>query len=313
MRRTITNLALLALLVGWWFTFGPVALGGPATFAVVEGRSMEPTHRNGDLVVARSQQNYAIGDVVVFPLTNGKAVIHRIVAGSAEQGWTTRGDNNDTDDRWTLLDAGILGEQWFDIPRVGSLLMWTQRSPWLFAVGVGLAVLLASVFGRRFSRLHPLLADALRTGRRVSHLADRPLHEVLLFRVAGLTAVSGVISLVLLWSVGIVRSAPGVIAVMILAAGGLVSHLMARRLVHGHGLMEPRHSRTVLSEYCWEVTDLPEPDQVHDHQSPHELRSFLRKSRLPVLRRSNEDGTDIYLTVRADAVGHRWKALPPQS
>jgi hypothetical protein len=74
---------------------------------------MEPTLRDGDLVVVRERGSYATDDVIAFRLPAGTAgpegaVIHRIVGGSAAEGFVTRGDNRDADDSWRVAPDDIL-------------------------------------------------------------------------------------------------------------------------------------------------------------------------------------------------------------
>jgi signal peptidase I len=302
---------MTGLLIGWWFSFGPVALGGPATFAIVDGRSMEPTYQYGDLVVARTKDAYAVGDVVVFPATNKRVIIHRIVAGNAVDGWTTRGDNNDRDDSWVLPDESILGEEWFDVPEVGHALLWTQRHPWQFSGTVGVVVLGLSAVSSRTRRLHPLMSGAMRRGRRVSPMAGRNVAEMLLAVTAALAAVSALVSLTLLWSVDMILSPAAAVAAVILTGSALLVRSLARRLVDGHGLGEPHSSRVVLSERCWAVERLPALAAYRDYDSAHDLRSFLQTSNLPVLRHGNDDGTDTFLAIDSDKVGHRWRTRWP--
>lgn len=77
--------ALLALgLVVWAFTFRPTQLGGPATYVVVSGDSMEPTLSDGDLVILKAQDAYSVGDIATFAVPEGEPgagtlVIHLLV------------------------------------------------------------------------------------------------------------------------------------------------------------------------------------------------------------------------------------------
>ena len=303
MRRTISTLILLGPLLGWWLVAGPVALGGPATYAVVDGRSMEPTYSHGDLVVARTAERYGIGDVVVFPAADRKVVIHRIVDGTAEEGWITRGDNNDVDDRWILPDDAILGRQWVHFPSIGRALLWTQQNPWMFAVAAGITVLGLTMLARRPPAVHPILAEAMAQGRRLRLREERPLELMLLVVVARLAAVTAVISLVLLWSAGLLLSPAGAVAFAILALSALFAHLLERRIVQGRGLAEPDHSRSVLAERCWIVAELPAVASTKEMPSAGAFRKFLDEHRLPVLRWSSPEG-DVYLTISAEAQGH---------
>lgn len=120
-------LGIVLPLAAWFFWLRPVALGGPASYIVVSGVSMEPTLRTGDLVVTQRQNLYGTGDVVAFPVTGG-VVIHRIVGGTAEGGYVTRGDNRSSDDLWRPTADQILGRMWIRLPRVGTWVE-TLRKP----------------------------------------------------------------------------------------------------------------------------------------------------------------------------------------
>ena len=60
-------------------------LGGPASYVIVSGHSMEPTLYTGDLVVVHQRDEYSVGDMVAFEIEGGSQVIHRIVGGSAAE------------------------------------------------------------------------------------------------------------------------------------------------------------------------------------------------------------------------------------
>lgn len=146
-RGHVVLVAAGALLVAWFLVLSPAFLGGPATYVRVSGDSMEPALHAGDLVVARAQSSYGPGDVVAFrpPRHNSgqsAVVLHRIVGGSAEDGFITQGDNNKPPDPWRLSQRDILGEMWFSVPLAGRLLAFLQ-SPLLSAgLASGFAVFL---------------------------------------------------------------------------------------------------------------------------------------------------------------------------
>src|SRR5690606_18206258 len=88
------GLALLVftVLVGVWAVlFRPGSLGGPATYIVVSGTSMEPLMHTGDFVILQERPHYDVGDVVAYPVRDGTGagalVIHRIIGGSADAGF----------------------------------------------------------------------------------------------------------------------------------------------------------------------------------------------------------------------------------
>ncbi|MBI2332579.1 MAG: S24 family peptidase, partial [Chloroflexi bacterium] len=55
---------LLFFLFAFWFIFAPVQLGGPLTYVIVNGNSMEPGYLLGDLVLVREEAAYGLGDAV---------------------------------------------------------------------------------------------------------------------------------------------------------------------------------------------------------------------------------------------------------
>lgn len=311
-RRRLVALALpVALLAAWWFTLGPVPLGGHTTFAVVDGVSMEPTLQGGDLVVARAQSSYEFGETIVFPVAGQKVVIHRIVGGSAEEGWITQGDNNDRVDPWVVPNEFVLGRYWFEVPDLGAALLWTRDHPLVFGGAVAALVLALSLFGRRRRRLHPALAAARDTGSRTSRMAGRPSAEVLVLVMAGVTFVVTTVALVVLTAVGIVLSPAGALAAVVLVIALVAFTLLLKRLGDGWRVPEPMASRYALSTDCWEVTQLPEVDVVVDHDSALGLRSVAERRRLPVLHLTDATGVETYLTMTRDGVGHRWRVPSP--
>jgi signal peptidase I len=96
---------------------------------------MKPALHEGDLVVARRQHTYHPGDIVAFR-TEGGNVIHRIVGGSAEEGFITQGDNRDGFDQWRPTPKDILGKMWFRIPGGGHA-VGVLRSPIALAALAG--------------------------------------------------------------------------------------------------------------------------------------------------------------------------------
>ncbi len=96
---------------------------------------MEPTLVDGDLAVVRRAESYRPGDVVAFRIPqseSGGLVIHRIVGGSADEGFLTRGDNGSGDDPWRPRPEDIVGGVWFTVPGAGAYLA-NLRNPLVMA------------------------------------------------------------------------------------------------------------------------------------------------------------------------------------
>ncbi len=144
------GLVVLAVAVAVWLW--PARLGGATTLVVVAGHSMEPTHRFGDLAVARKGQPARVGDVIVYRVPAGEpgaggTVIHRVVGGDGAGGYVTRGDNSSHDDIWRPTDREVVGRVEHVIPSGGTVLM-RLVSP-LGIASVATAVLLWAIWPRR--------------------------------------------------------------------------------------------------------------------------------------------------------------------
>lgn len=141
LRCLLPVLALAALSVGWLLFLRPAALGGPVTYVMVAGASMEPTLHSGELAVVRKQDSYRNGDIVAFGVPKGEPgegaiVMHRIVGGSPEEGFVMQGDNKNAPDSWRPTDHDMLGRLWFAIPG-GEQFVLTLRQPLILGLLAG--------------------------------------------------------------------------------------------------------------------------------------------------------------------------------
>jgi signal peptidase len=130
--RLVSRLATVALIVAWFVLLRPVALGGPASYDIVTGTSMEPRLHTGDLVIAQARSTYDIGDVVVYRAPAGQPgagslIVHRIVGGDAATGYVVQGDNKDSPDLWRPLPGDIVGRSWIELPGSGMVLAVLRR------------------------------------------------------------------------------------------------------------------------------------------------------------------------------------------
>jgi signal peptidase len=148
--RTVTRaaiwLALLGLLAGWFLLLRPTLLGGPASYVIVYGQSMEPTLHSSDLAILQKRSDYGPGDIVAYrvpedELGAGGMIIHRIVGGNAEEGYIVQGDNKERPDFWRPTDDDILGRMWFNIPGGGHFLAFLRQPLMLGSVVGGLGML----------------------------------------------------------------------------------------------------------------------------------------------------------------------------
>lgn len=126
-------LLLFGAVVLWFVLLRPGFLGGPASYVIVAGASMEPTLHGGDLAVMRQQEDYCPGDVIVFR-AEGSMVIHRIVGGTAEEGYIVQGDNKESPDIWRPTANDMVGRMWFSVPRGGLYVLFLRQPVVLGAV-----------------------------------------------------------------------------------------------------------------------------------------------------------------------------------
>jgi signal peptidase len=124
--RLASLAVVVAIVAAWSFTLRPGVLGGPATYLIVSGDSMEPTLDAGEFVFARRQETYRRGDVIAYRIMKNEAgagamVIHRIVGGSARDGYVTRGDNRTNRDPWRPRPVDIAGKMDLHVPHLGMV------------------------------------------------------------------------------------------------------------------------------------------------------------------------------------------------
>lgn len=116
---------------------------GIKPFIVLTG-SMEPIIKAGDLVIVEEidENELKIDDIIAFRYTKEDVVlIHRIVGIEEYEGktlFTTKGDNNQTEDKLNIEDKNIEGIYSFRISKIGAVAMFI-RTP------QGIAICLLSI------------------------------------------------------------------------------------------------------------------------------------------------------------------------
>jgi signal peptidase len=115
---------------------------------VVTGASMEPSLPRGAMVLVRpvAPSTLRVGDVVTFSPTDepGVLVTHRVVRlelGEGGLALRTRGDNNDSDDVWTVHGDEMAGKVVAFVPMAG----YAVAAAALPVARVGLVVLIGAV------------------------------------------------------------------------------------------------------------------------------------------------------------------------
>lgn len=95
---------------------------GYRSYTVLSG-SMEPKFYPGDLVIIKhkNKTDIKVNDVVTFRDNEGVIVTHRIIE-EVNEGYITKGDNNNVDDADKLTEDNIIGKVKFSIPKLGYLI-----------------------------------------------------------------------------------------------------------------------------------------------------------------------------------------------
>ncbi len=130
--KAIISLVVFSIIL--WISFGPIQLGGPVSYIIISGNSMEPGFYEGDLIVARQYPSYQVNQQVVYDHPDIGFVFHRIVD-QDQNGFILKGDHNDWLDSYQPTDIDILGKYWFMIPGAGELIR-TIREPVNFVLFV---------------------------------------------------------------------------------------------------------------------------------------------------------------------------------
>ena len=110
--------------VSLWLSFAPTKVGGSVTYLTIVGRSMEPVLHRGDLAMVRAEDQYRVGDAVLYHSSVlRRPVLHRIVA--IQQGrYFFKGDNNDFADPGSVPASALVGRLWLRAPHVGAAASW---------------------------------------------------------------------------------------------------------------------------------------------------------------------------------------------
>jgi len=149
-RHRVGNLIFVVVVLAagilWAAELRPQRLGGTTDYVMVQGVSMLPTYRTGDLVLVRPSASYGMGDIVAYRVPAGDVgagltVIHRIVGGSASQGFVTKGDNNADADEWHPKGSDIEGAPWIVLKQGGRILAFLHAPVPLGALAAAIAVM----------------------------------------------------------------------------------------------------------------------------------------------------------------------------
>ncbi len=90
------------------------------SMGIIMSGSMEPELRVDDLVVSRATEGYGVGDVITF--RSGRTLTTHRIVGEDGEGFITRGDANNTEDRERVRLDAIVGEVVCVLPGVGRFI-----------------------------------------------------------------------------------------------------------------------------------------------------------------------------------------------
>ncbi len=193
-------LVIIAAVVAAWFLLAPTQLGGPVTYVTTYGVSMLPGIKAGDLVLARGQSSYDIGDTIAYHSnTLNVTILHRIVATEGD-GFVTKGDNNTWLDPDHPTPADIKGAQWIHIPQGG---VWLKRlsSPGVIA-GLAFFVLVvgSAVATNRHHRRNRRKTMGSSPGRSHSGSHTLAARRSTLMKVAAVAGALGLLLVIVGWT-----------------------------------------------------------------------------------------------------------------
>jgi signal peptidase I len=137
------NGCILAAAIYFW----PARFGGATSAVLVRGTSMLPNYELNDIVFVREQDEYEVGDIVLFEIPDGEAaglqIIHRIIGTWDDGTWKTQGDNRPTADQFRLEDEHLMGTPVLHVPEAGRVLQLLQNTFVISAaVGAGAIMLM---------------------------------------------------------------------------------------------------------------------------------------------------------------------------
>lgn len=127
----ITTLVLLTILIvtisltSGVFKYYALAIGS---------NSMHPKINKGDVVIVEKidqehVNNLKIGEVLVYKY-NDMVIVHRIIKIQEVDGnyyFRTKGDNNDTEDGWTISQVSVVGRAIVRVPYIGIPTVWLSE------------------------------------------------------------------------------------------------------------------------------------------------------------------------------------------
>jgi signal peptidase len=119
---------------------------GFRSYTVLSG-SMEPKFYPGDLVISlhKNRANIKEGDIITFR-DDDEIVTHRIID-KTQEGYITKGDNNNAADSFAVSNDNIIGKVLFDIPNAGYIIQFLAK-PMVIAIELMLGAIIILLYNR---------------------------------------------------------------------------------------------------------------------------------------------------------------------
>ncbi|CEO12293.1 signal peptidase type I [[Clostridium] sordellii] len=116
---------------------------GFRTYTVLSG-SMEPEFYPGDMVITKHKDkvNINVNDIVTYRDNEGVIITHRIIE-ETDEGYITKGDNNNVKDAGILKEENIIGKVKFSIPKIGYVMNFLSDSK---VVAIEMVILAIFIF-----------------------------------------------------------------------------------------------------------------------------------------------------------------------
>lgn len=131
--------------------------------------SMYPVIQSGDLIICHTEEpeNIQVGDVIAFfdPAGNGTTIVTHRVIEVTENGWRTKGDNNNAEDRLAVpADKLVAVYEGTRLPGLGDVALFMQSTTGLIVCVVCPILLLVGydmIRRRQYEKANKQDTDAL--------------------------------------------------------------------------------------------------------------------------------------------------------
>ena len=149
----LSAVTIFAAITAIWLIIDKYVIGYPAprlfgySFFNVESGSMEEEISVNDLIIVRRTEDYAVNDIVTYMREDEDIpTTHRIVGITSDGKYITKGDANNTNDRFPVNEGDILGEVIKIKKGAGATLVWMQTRGWIYLAGFAILITIASFF-----------------------------------------------------------------------------------------------------------------------------------------------------------------------